>query len=115
MKKKFDPRKYDIKINTFFDENFNEMRFYGRVTELKTIYVEESTANKAFNRVLEEIQIYKDHCEKHKIEFPLPLQDQEFSGELRLRLGKDLHKKVAVEANQLGVSINKYILEKLSA
>ncbi|MBF0207747.1 MAG: toxin-antitoxin system HicB family antitoxin [Oligoflexia bacterium] len=115
MKKKFDPRKYDIKINTFFDENFGEMRFHGLVTELKTIYVEESTANKAFNRVIEEIEIYKDHCEKHHLDFPAPLQDQEFSGELRVRLGKELHKKVATDASQHGLSINKYIVEKLSA
>ena len=79
------------------------------MTELKNIYVEESTVKKAYDQALEEIRIFKEHYEEKGLEFPKPLIEQKLSGELRVRLGKELHKKIAVEAAREGLSLNRYI------
>jgi predicted HicB family RNase H-like nuclease len=45
---------------------------------------------------------------------PPPLADQEFSGEFRLRLPKELHRKLAVEAERNRTSLNTYCVCKLA-
>lgn len=45
---------------------------------------------------------------------PEPFATKEFSGEFRLRLPKDLHRKIAVEAARNQTSINTYCIRKLA-
>ena len=45
---------------------------------------------------------------------PQPLVDRHFSGEFRLRLPKDLHRKLAREAKRNQVSLNTYCVRKLA-
>jgi predicted HicB family RNase H-like nuclease len=45
---------------------------------------------------------------------PEPLAAKEFSGEFRLRLPKDLHRKLAVEAQRNQTSLNSYCIHKLA-
>ncbi len=45
---------------------------------------------------------------------PQPLAAREFSGEFRLRLPKDLHRKLAVEAQRNQTSLNTYCVRKLA-
>ena len=113
--KDFDPMSYQIKIISFFHSGTEKNVFCARVTEIKNIYVEENTLKKADDRAIDEITIFKKHYEKHGLVFPQPLVRQEFSGELRIRIGKELHKKIAAKAAGSGLSLNKYIKEKLQA
>lgn len=46
---------------------------------------------------------------------PEPLSLHQFSGRLVLRMPKDLHKKLAIQASQSGVSLNQFLLSKLSS
>ncbi|MBU6347987.1 MAG: type II toxin-antitoxin system HicB family antitoxin [Actinomycetales bacterium] len=48
-------------------------------------------------------------------EIPEPWDERKFSGKLNLRLGPELHKKVALEAAEQNESINTYIIKQLSA
>jgi predicted HicB family RNase H-like nuclease len=45
---------------------------------------------------------------------PVPLGERNYSGRLNLRMSKDLHRQLAVEAMQQGVSLNQWINRKLS-
>ena len=111
----FDPKDYQIQVTSFTHSGSGKKMFCARVTELKNIYVEEPTVKKAYERALEEIRIFREHYLKESLDFPAPISDQKFSGDLRVRLGEDLHKKVALEAAKEGVSLNKYIIKKLKS
>jgi len=46
-------------------------------------------------------------------EIPAPWDERTFSGKFNLRLGPDLHKKVALEAAQRHESMNTYVIKQL--
>ena len=46
-------------------------------------------------------------------EVPRPLAERTYSGKLNLRLGPDLHRQVALEAAEAGMSINSYLVRKV--
>ena len=46
-------------------------------------------------------------------EIPAPWDEREFSGKFNLRLGPELHKKVALEAAERQESMNTYVIKKL--
>ncbi len=46
-------------------------------------------------------------------EIPAPWDEQTFSGKFNLRLGPDLHKKVALDAAERHESMNTYVIKKL--
>lgn len=112
---KFNPKDYQIQITSFVHSGSNKQMFCARVVELKNIYVEESTVKKAYDQALDEISIFKEHYDEQGLEFPEPLVSQEFSGDLRVRLGSELHKQIAIEATKEGLSLNKYIISKLKS
>ena len=73
---------------------------------------DETKVYKALCTVVEEwIAIHEDDDE------PLPPETagREYSGKFVLRLGKDLHKKVAIEAIRSGKSLNGYCVDVLEA
>ena len=47
-------------------------------------------------------------------ELPQLLAERSFSGKLNLRLGPDLHRRVAIEAAEAGLSINSYLIRKVT-
>lgn len=46
-------------------------------------------------------------------EIPTPWDERTFSGKFNLRLGPDLHKKVALEAAERHESMNTYVIKQL--
>ena len=113
--KNFVPEKYAIRIESHYDEKKTRTLFYGFVAELKSVFTEATSAEKAYKQIIDEIIILKEHYELKKLSFPEPISAQEFSGKLNFRLGSELHKKIATEAAQQGVSINDILLKKISA
>jgi len=111
----FKPQEYQIHITSALHSSTQKPIFIARVTEIKEIYVEEKTVKKAYDQAIEEIKIYQAHYHEHNLDFPRPLTAQDYSGDLRVRLGKDLHRDVAVEASRQGVSLNQFIKNKLKA
>lgn len=45
---------------------------------------------------------------------PEPISDGDFSGNLRVRMPKSLHKNLSQAAKIEGVSLNRYLIHKLS-
>ena len=48
-------------------------------------------------------------------EIPAPWDERTFSGKFNLRLGPELHKKVALDAAERNESMNTYVIRKLGA
>lgn len=57
-------------------------------------------------------EVLKDmHAEGEEI--PAPWDERSFSGKFNLRLGPDLHKRVALEAAERHESMNTYVIKQL--
>ncbi|MEV1146553.1 toxin-antitoxin system HicB family antitoxin [Micromonospora sp. NPDC049799] len=46
---------------------------------------------------------------------PQPFADRHYSGKFNLRVGESLHRELAIEAAEDGLSLNQYVLRKLRA
>jgi predicted HicB family RNase H-like nuclease len=53
--------------------------------------------------------------EKQGEQAPQPFADRNYSGRFNLRVGEDLHRQLAMNAAESGISLNQYILLKLAA
>jgi predicted HicB family RNase H-like nuclease len=108
---KHDINKYSYKV--VWSEEDGE--YVGLCLEFPSLSALKSTPEAA----LKEIRFVVDKCvnslvrEKHPI--PEPLSLKKFKGNLTLRVSPDIHRKIAQEAAEAGVSINQYILSKLAA
>ena len=53
-------------------------------------------------------------CIEDNIDIPLPLSDNDFSGQFKLRIPKSLHRSLAEHSKEEGISMNQYCLYLLS-
>lgn len=91
-----------------FDDE--DLLFYGKIEFIRALISYEATDAKGLKRAFEEaVNDYLQMCYVNKIEPEIP-----FKGSLNVRLGPELHRKVAILAEQNHVSINKFITTKLN-
>ncbi len=92
----------------------DELFFYGKVEFIRALVNYEATDAKGLRHAFEEaVNDYLELCQSKGIEAELP-----FKGSLNVRLGSSLHRRVAIAAARLHVSVNKFItdtLEKVAA
>ena len=90
-----------------FDEN--DLVFYGKIEFIRASVSYEATDAKGLKKAFRDaVDDYFELCESQKIK-----PEQPFKGSLNVRLGEELHRKVAVAAATLHVSINKFISDTL--
>ncbi|MEV5822905.1 toxin-antitoxin system HicB family antitoxin [Micromonospora harpali] len=46
---------------------------------------------------------------------PQPIADRSYSGKFNLRVGESLHRELAIQAAEDGMSLNQYVIRKLRA
>jgi len=46
---------------------------------------------------------------------PQPFADRRYSGKFNVRVGESLHRELAIRASEDGMSLNQYVLRKLTA
>jgi len=73
----------------------------------------ETTQVKALTGMVELLRFVLTDMEKEKEEPPAPLGKKSYSGELRLRMPKEVHRRVALEAAEQGVSINQLLVSRI--
>jgi predicted HicB family RNase H-like nuclease len=61
--------------------------------------------------VAETVADMEDHAEA----VPQPLSERHYSGKFNLRVGESLHRRLAMEAAEEQVSINQYVVRRLTA
>ncbi|MBV9575194.1 MAG: type II toxin-antitoxin system HicB family antitoxin [Gammaproteobacteria bacterium] len=84
-----------------FDDE--DLIFHGKIEFIRALVTYEATDGKGLKRAFEEaVDDYLKTCSSQKIEPEKP-----FKGSLNVRLGPDLHRRVAIAAEQHHLSINK--------
>lgn len=90
-----------------FDDE--ELIFYGKIEFIRAVVTYEATHAKALRKAFEEaVDDYLETCRTQDISPEVP-----FKGSLNVRLGADLHRRIAIAAAELHVSINKFIADAL--
>lgn len=88
--------------------------FYGKILELDGCQSTGDSLDELYENLNEAMEGYIELKIERNLPIPEPKDIEEYSGKFNLRLPKSLHKKLAVEAAQEGVSLNQYALYKLS-
>lgn len=88
--------------------------FYARVLELDGCQSTGETFEEAYENLKEAMRGWIETKLENGFEVPLPVRYDDFSGKFIVRIPKSLHYRLSVEAEQEGVSLNQYVLYKLS-
>src|SRR5437899_8987051 len=91
-----------------FDDE--ELIFYGKIQFIRALVTYEATDAKGLLKAFRgSVDDYLKTCKAQKIAPEVP-----FKGSLNVRLGEDLHRRVAMAAEQHHATINKFIVETLA-
>lgn len=83
--------------------------FFGKVQFIRTsISYEGSNAEELRKDFHDGVEDYLSTCEEKNI-----APEQSFKGSFNVRLGRNLHRKLAIEAAQRGISLNSLVIERL--
>src|SRR5512135_1481378 len=83
--------------------------FYGKIEFIRALVSYEGTDVESLRQAFEEaVEDYLETCKDQGIEPEKP-----FKGTFNVRIGPELHQRVAVAAAQEGVSLNSYITDIL--
>lgn len=88
--------------------------FYGKILELDGCQSTGATVEELYENLNEALDGYIEVKLENGFSIPEPKDIEEYSGKFNLRLPKSLHRRLAIEASQEGVSLNQYALYKLS-
>lgn len=88
--------------------------FYARVLELDGCQSTGDTFEEAYENLKDAMKGWIEAKLEGGFDVPLPVGYDDFSGKFVVRIPKSLHYRLAVEAEQEGVSLNQYALYKLS-
>lgn len=90
-----------------FDED--DLIFHGKIEFIRASVSYEATDAKGLKKAFRDaVNDYLELCDSKNIK-----AEQPFKGSLNVRLGEELHRKVAIAASTLHVSINKFIADAL--
>ena len=103
---------YNYIIQPVNDESGNY--FHARILELDGCQSTGETFDEAFESLREAMEGYIETKIENGFEVPEPVNYDKFSGKFMLRMPRSLHKKLAIEAEKEGISLNQYALYKLS-
>jgi len=88
--------------------------FYGRILELDGCQSTGDTIDELYEGLNEALEGYIEVKLENNIPIPLPERTEDFSGKFNVRVPKTLHQRLAIEANNEGVSLNQLVLYKLA-
>ncbi len=88
--------------------------FIGRVVEFPSLAAHGDTPENALREIRAVVKYALEDLTECGERFPEPLSKRSYSGRLNLRLPKHLHRQLAFEAEQEGVSLNHWINTKLA-
>jgi len=86
-----------------------ELIFHGKIEFIRAHASYEATTARSLRKAFEEaVDDYINLCHQQDVKPEKP-----FKGSLNVRLGPDLHKRIAIAAAHKHISINKYIADTL--
>lgn len=87
--------------------------FVARVAEFPSLAAHGDTQEGALREIKEVVKFVLSDLAEDNEPIPEPLGKRSFSGRLVLRMPEYLHRKLALEASQQGVSLNQLLNHKL--
>ncbi len=106
------PRAEDYAYTVIWSEE--DEAFIGRVAEFRSLAAHGATQEKALREVRKVVELVLDELLESGEKIPEPISKQSFSGKLNLRMPKQLHRRLSLEAEREGISLNQWINAKLS-
>ena len=103
---------YNYVIQPITDESGSY--FYAQVLELEGCQSTGETFEEAYESLREAMEGWIELKLKSGYEVPIPKLLNQFSGKFVVRMPKQLHFKLSIEAEKAGVSLNQYVLYKLA-
>lgn len=88
--------------------------FYGRILELDGCQSTGNTVDELYENLNEAMEGYIEVKLENNIPIPEPEKVSDYSGKFNVRLPKSLHQRLAIEANNEGISLNQLVLYKLA-
>ncbi len=103
---------YSMSIHEIHDNSGTY--FLGRYPELEGCQSHADTIEELIKNMKIALEGYIESNLEHNIPIPLAKSDDDFSGRFMVRVPKSLHRKLVMEAEREGTSLNQYALYKLS-
>nr|WP_305115536.1 toxin-antitoxin system HicB family antitoxin [uncultured Acetatifactor sp.] len=88
--------------------------FYGRILELDGCQSTGDTIEELYESLNEAMEGYIKVKLENNLPIPEPERADDYSGKFNVRLPKTLHQRLAIEAQNEGVSLNTLVLYKLA-
>ncbi|MCL2662374.1 MAG: type II toxin-antitoxin system HicB family antitoxin [Oscillospiraceae bacterium] len=109
-----DYMKLPYSINTRHVVDESGSYYFAKVQELPGCMSDGETVEEVYNNIMEAMELSIEGLLESGFPVPIPIDSASYSGKFVLRLPKSLHAKLAIEAEQEGVSLNQYALYKLA-
>ncbi|MEV2841092.1 toxin-antitoxin system HicB family antitoxin [Paenibacillus larvae] len=103
---------YTIQIRPFKDESGSY--YFATVAELDGCQSHGNTVQEAYAMIQEAMSGYIEVKLEHGDPIPEPTGEDAYSGRFNVRIPKTLHRQLAENAEREGISLNQYVLYKLS-
>ncbi|MCL1910919.1 MAG: type II toxin-antitoxin system HicB family antitoxin [Leptospirales bacterium] len=110
MKKSKPAEKYTYRVEWSEEDNVH----IARCLEFKSLAAHADTAGKALVEIEKVVEETIKWLEDEKEPIPEPFGIRKFKGNLTLRVPVELHRYLAMKSAEEGVSLNQYILSKIS-
>lgn len=88
--------------------------FYGRIMELDGCQSTGETLEELHQNLTEALEGQLEVRLERGLVIPEPVQEENLSGKFVIRIPKSLHRRLTIEAQQEGVSLNQYAMYKLA-
>ncbi|WP_313798812.1 type II toxin-antitoxin system HicB family antitoxin [Cytobacillus sp.] len=102
---------YTFQVKRIIDDG--EESYWANVKELDGCHTSADSYEEALNELQLVLTMYIDTKLEHGDPIPEPV-DEEYSGKFNVRVPKSLHKQLSIMAAEEGISLNQYVLYKLS-
>ncbi len=93
----------------------DDQEYVGLCAEFPSLSHLDKNRGAALEGILALVRDVVADMESNQEKIPQPLSERKYSGELRLRLPPPLHQRLAIRAAEEKTSINRLIIEQLSA
>lgn len=107
------PRAEDYVYTVVWSEE--DAAFIGRVAEFGSLGAHGSTQEKALKEIRKVVEFVIEEMTDSGEKIPEPISKRRFSGKLNLRMPEQLHRRLSLEAEREGISLNQWINAKLSS
>ncbi|MGL5793802.1 MAG: type II toxin-antitoxin system HicB family antitoxin [Waterburya sp.] len=108
------PRNYDwdgFTINLYLDD---EQDWIAHLVELPNVSAHGDTADEALEELYVAWEMVKEDYQEDGEEIPIAPSRKDYSGCFNVRIDKRVHRALAIEAAQAGISLNALVSAKLA-